>query len=412
MRVVELFAGVGGFRLGLEAASKDAYETVWANQWEPGSDRRQFAFRCYDSRFDTGVKVNRNIEEVIGEVPEHDLLVGGFPCQDYSVARTGAEGIEGRKGVLWWSIDRIIGLRRPRFVILENVDRLLKSPSKQRGRDFGIILRCLADKGYCAEWRVVDASDYGCPQRRRRTFVFAYRADDPVAGTLQDILPEDEMCRTGLLARAFPAWSVPKAPLRRCDLSPSEYPALADVSDRFGASFGGCGVLRGYEATTGDVAPVYDGPFATLGSVLEEAAGPEYGVEEEALDRWRYLKGSKSMMRTAPDGSEYRYSEGAIPFPDVLDRAGRTMLTSEGTVNRSSHIIEDPHTGRYRILTPVECERLNGFPDGWTDTGMTERQRYFCMGNALVVPLVTRMGVALADVAEEASGGRADRRRI
>ena len=110
------------------------------------------------------------------------------------------------------------------------------------------------------------------------------------------------------------------------------------------------------------------------------------------------MKGAKRELRTRKDGSTYHYTEGAIPFPDILDRPGRTMLTSEGSVNRSSHLIEDPQTGRLRILTPVECERLNGFPDYWTDTGMSERQRYFTMGNALVVPLIERMGKRLCEI--------------
>ena len=110
-------------------------------------------------------------------MPDHDLLVGGFPCQDYSVAHTGAQSIEGKKGVLWWSINDIIRAHHPRFILLENLDRLLKSPAKQRGRDFGIILRCLEDEGYLAEWRVINAAEYGNAQRRRRTFIFAVKKE-------------------------------------------------------------------------------------------------------------------------------------------------------------------------------------------------------------------------------------------
>ena len=92
------------------------------------------------------------------------------------------------------------------------------------------------------------------------------------------------------------------------------------------------------------------------------------------------------------------FSEGAIAFPDNLDAPARTMLTSEGTTNRSSHIVEDPQTGRIRILTPVETERIQGFEDNWTNTGMPERFRYFCMGNALVVNLVNQMEEQLSDI--------------
>ena len=94
------------------------------------------------------------------------------------------------------------------------------------------------------------------------------------------------------------------------------------------------------------------------------------------------------------------YSEGPIAFPDPLDRPSRTMLTSESSLNRSTHVIADPVTGRLRLLTPVEAERLQGFDDEWTNTGMPEKFRYFCMGNALVVPMIERMGTVLNKIIE------------
>lgn len=175
--VCELFAGVGGFRIGLEKADSN-WETVWANQWEPGK-KSQHAFDCYVTHF--GKKDNYINEDIASvdksTIPDHNLLVGGFPCQDYSVARTGAKGIEGKKGVLWWQIRDILEEKQPKFVLLENVDRLLKSPSNQRGRDFGVILACFNDLGYTVEWRVINAAEYGFAQRRRRTFIFACKND-------------------------------------------------------------------------------------------------------------------------------------------------------------------------------------------------------------------------------------------
>ena len=173
--ICELFAGVGGFRLGMERANKE-WTTVWANQWEPGK-KSQHAYDCYCTHFGkTDNHVNKNISEIDKAlIPDHNLLVGGFPCQDYSVARTGATGINGKKGVLWWDIRDILEKKSPSFVILENVDRLLKSPANQRGRDFGIILTCFNELGYNVEWRVINAAEYGFAQRRRRTFIFAYK---------------------------------------------------------------------------------------------------------------------------------------------------------------------------------------------------------------------------------------------
>lgn len=399
MRVVELFAGVGGFRVGLEKASDD-FVTVWADQWEPGR-KDQFAFSCYDAHYGgTGsVNVNEDINLKEGDVPEHDLLVGGFPCQDYSVASTNAHGIEGKKGVLWWNIVHIVDARRPRYVLLENVDRLLRSPVRARGRDFGIILRCLDDLGYDAEWRVINAADYGLQQRRRRTFIFAVRRDQPFARTYEGE-PEDVVLRDGFFAVPFPVKQAPPSASKcaRHEIGASRYPDLAGFSDGFRGDFFHAGYMHGHVAYTRDVEPDYHGKTVTLADILQSDADERYYVPDDMVAKWEYMKGAKREPRRHKDGTPYFYTEGAIPFPDPLDRPGRTMLTSEGTPNRSSHLVLDPQTGRYRVLTPMECERLNGFPDGWTDTGMSDRQRYFCMGNALVVQLVTKMGRRLTEI--------------
>ena len=390
-RVVELFAGVGGFRLGLEPAG---WRTVWANQWEP-STRVQHAFGCYVTRFGSDGAVNADIASVADDVPAHDLLVAGFPCQDYSVARTlaTAAGIEGRKGVLWWQIHRILARRRPPLVLLENVDRLLQSPARQRGRDFAIVLSCMADLGYAVEWRVVNAADYGFPQRRRRVFLVgrrlarsAARRPDPTAALA-----------AGILARSLPA---------RIGV-PSELTIDADVvevSDTFGrgaarTSFAAAGAMVGGRVVTATVTARFRGRRRTLGDVLvpDDEVAPAFVLDGEQLDRWRYLKGAKREARVAANGHAYRYTEGAVVFPDPIDAPSRTVLTGEGGTgpSRFKHVVA-MRDGRLRRLLPVELERLNGFPDGWTDTGMSDRWRAFTMGNALVVGLVERIGRELA----------------
>lgn len=397
IRVVELFAGVGGLRVGLENAS-NRFMTIWANQWEPGK-KDQFAFNCYQKHFGatTSINVNDDIAKVKDEVPEHDLLVGGFPCQDYSVAATNAKGIEGKKGVLWWSIYDIIKQRRPKYVILENVDRLVRSPVKQRGRDFGIILRCFADEGYYVEWRIINAAEYGLQQRRRRTFIFACRSDVKFGKVYEENYYEDIIKKIGFFAKAFPVKSdIVKKKLASFSISCKKYPTLLEVSDDFAEDFYRAGVVVNHEIYTREIVPKTPEEQRTLRDLLEsDVDSMYYKIDEE---KWKFMKGSKKAIRTRKDGSTYYYSEGAIPFPDILDRPGRTMLTSEGTANRSSHIIEDPQTKRLRILTPIECERLNGFPDDWTNTGMSQRQRYFTMGNALVVQLIERMGKRIIEI--------------
>lgn len=400
--VAELFAGVGGFRIGLEKAST-CFRTIWANQWEPDK-KSQHAFDCYDKHFGPSLThSNEDIAIAKRNCPAVNLLVGGFPCQDYSVAHSGgAKGIEGKKGVLWWYINDIIGERKPDYVLLENVDRLLKSPAKQRGRDFAIILRCLYDKGYYAEWRVINAAEYGYPQRRRRIFIFAARKTTKWYSTI--IKSADEsirnvMYKSGFFADQFKVRGndfVHEFDLKR-KADGEKYIDLVDISNNFKAEFENTGFMVNGRVYTSTTTP-YPHKQKTLADIVESDGVDEKYFLGENLAKWEYMKGAKKIERTAANGHTYIFSEGPIAFPDPLDRPSRTMLTSESSTNRSTHIIADPKTGKLRFLTPVECERLNGFPDNWTDTGMPEKFRYFCMGNALVVPLITRMGKQLLKI--------------
>lgn len=399
--ICELFAGVGGFRLGMDRLGS-GWDTVWFSQWEPGA-RTQWAHDCYVRHF--GDSPDLNGQYHTGEdisavdksaIPDHTLLVGGFPCQDYSVAHTlsTSHGIEGKKGVLWWQIRDTILAKHPPFCLLENVDRLLRSPAKQRGRDFGVILACLAAEGYSVEWRVVNAAQYGAAQRRRRTFIFAYRDDTAYGQRMAAVSAHDLLRTQGLMARAFP--------LR--DLGPEREGAVgADivaVSDHFAFPFDTAGYMHQGAITTAKALEAEEDP-TPLGAILQRDAAEKYHIPGDKLAKWTYLKGAKKIPRTSANGHAYVFSEGPIAFPDPWDRPSRTMLTSESTLNRSTHVVSDPATGRLRLLTPVEAERLQGFDDGWTDTGMPDRMRYFCMGNALVVPMITRMGKVLDDIIEQ-----------
>jgi len=394
LRVAELFAGVGGFRHALDG---DSFRTIWSNQWEPG-EKAQWASQCYISHFGAEGHSNEDISSVdSSRIPKHDLLVGGFPCQDYSVATTKAAGIHGKKGVLWWDIDRIVKDKKPNYVLLENVDRLLRSPTTQRGRDFGIVLKCLHDAGYAIEWRTINAADYGFPQKRRRVFIFAARRGTPWGRFMVKHGASPEyLQRTSFFARSFPVRQEPV--IDTSDREPDQVlpDDLQQVSDSFEFHFLGSGLSAKAQIWTYKPHP-QGAAVVTLGSVLDERVPEDYFIPQRDLPRWRYLKGAKAEDRVADNGHRYRYSEGAIPFPDRLDQPSRTILTHEGarSPSRFNHIILDPHTERFRRLTPEETEKLNGFPAGWTK-GMPERKRYFCMGNALVVGLVRRMGETLA----------------
>lgn len=393
IRVVELFAGVGGFRVGFERSST-LFDTIWANQWEPGQ-KGQWAYKCYVKNFGNPEKCsNEDIATVINKVPEHDLLCGGFPCQDYSVAHTGAKGIEGKKGVLWWSINKIVKLRHPNYILLENVDRLLKSPAKQRGRDFGIILRCLMDEGYYVEWRVINGAEYGYAQRRRRVFILAYKKGTKLYSELNKRLDDENGMRKwilgeGVFGSAFPVDVENVVRTKKTDVS--GYKDLVDITDNFSAQFNNSGAMANGKVLSLETTPIYEHPTALSQIIENNLVDEHYFISDDKMDKWRYLKGAKKIERTSTSGFKYIFSEGAIAFPDPLDKPARTMLTSESSLNRSTHIIEDPRSKKLRKLTPIECERINGFPDNWTNTDMPERQRYFIMGNALVVPIIERI---------------------
>lgn len=387
--ICELFAGVGGFRLGFERADKE-WTTVWANQWEPGK-KSQHAFNCYCSHFGNSPNhVNEDISTINKfDIPDHNLLVGGFPCQDYSVARTGAAGINGKKGVLWWDIREILEAKSPNFVILENVDRLLKSPSTQRGRDLGIMLTCFNQLNYSVEWRVINAAEYGFAQRRRRVFIFAYKNTTKYASNIAHSIlnPESIFNDAGFFANTFNIEPISSNLIRQTELFEND---LADVTEHFSYSFGNSGFMHNGIIYTCDTTPIYEEPIS-LRNILNTNVDKKFYLGEN-LEKWKYLKGAKKIERTSKTGHSYIFSEGSIAFPDSIDKPARTMLTSESSLNRSTHVIEDPETKQYRLITPIEAERIQGFDDNWTNTGMPEKFRYFCMGNALVVGVVTRMG--------------------
>lgn len=411
IKVAELFAGVGGFRLGLEGygnplqpqfdmPAAGPFKTIWANQWEPpGTESKQFAARCYIARFGDGELVNDDINKVLDEyaagerdIPDVDMVVGGFPCQDYSVARplSQSSGIEGKKGVLWWDIYRFLELKKPRYAIFENVDRLLKSPARQRGRDFAIILSCLASLGYRVEWRVVNSAEYGAPQRRKRVYIYCeFGGNDDLLLRLED----------GVMAKAFPAvidrpdlFDIPKEPYVA-----SEEFGMGDKVSKFKAAGA---MIDGHVLTCG-FTEEYHGARRVLADVLvDDSRVPgEFFIDPESTARWEYLKGSKREERIdKKTGFTYTYSEGSMSFPDPTDKPSRTLLTGEGGTgpSRFKHVIRCAD-GQLRRLVPDELDMLQGFPAGWTDTGMTDGQRAFCMGNALVTSVPHRIGLAMCE---------------
>lgn len=453
--VCELFAGVGGFRCGLnsiksiaDAIKPEKWETVWFNQWEPMDKKIQWAYDCYVNRFGSCLDLNGEdttnfdinaVDKTM--VPDHNLLVGGFPCQDYSVASSLAtsKGLEGKKGVLWWDIRDMLEAKGAPFVLLENVDRLIKSPASQRGRDFAIILACFRDLGYTVEWRVINAAEYGYQQRRRRTFIFAYCDDTAYAKRIADAVDYNEMfgdeihrknmekllLTEGFFAKSFPIDICGDKKIRMVKLPEG----IGELSSSFSFTFENTGVMKDGIVYTLKTTPLYEGVQITLGDIMEDGdvdksffipkerlyyASPDINHSDETRERlsdaahktWQYVKGAKKLPRKAKNGHEYIFSEGPIPMIDEYDKPARTMLTSEGSFNRTTHIVRDKKTGEIRLLTPIEVEHIQGFPSNWTKECLVDgelvempvHKRRFMMGNALVVNLVNQMEKQLSEI--------------
>lgn len=427
LHVLELFAGVGGFRVGLEESDPKLFVTKWSNQWEP-SRKSQDAFEVYNYKFPDSENINKSIEEISDEKFESmdaDIIVGGFPCQDYSVARSKKHemGIEGKKGVLFWQIIRATNHIKPKYLILENVDRLLKSPSKQRGRDFAIMLAAFNELGYSVEWRVINAAEYGRRQRRRRVFFFVYRNDTNFAKRIDaefenedsNLLFDEHMYdeyifEKGLFARQFP---IEKMPYKSRQASYDLPDDIVEISDNFSGKVWNTGIMRHGRYFTVDTQPILSSqekPIPLEETLLEEDKIDEkYYLNDEAkLEKFKYLRGPKKIERKSADGHTYIYSEGGMSPYDDLSLPGRTMLTSEGSLNRSTHLIK--RNGKYRLITPIEAERLQDFPDNWTKfkrlsdgtkVEVSDRMRMFFMGNALVTGIVKRIGDELKQIETE-----------
>jgi len=405
IRVAELFAGVGGFHLGLigKNLKNSLYSVVWSNQWEPAT-KAQHASDIYIKNFGDKDHSCEDIAKVpTNKIPDHDLLVGGFPCQDYSVARTlsQAAGLSGKKGVLWWQIHRILKEKKkkaPDYLMLENVDRLLKSPASQSGRDFAVMLASLSDLGYIVEWRVINAADYGMPQRRRRVYLLGYKGNTAINKRIRKSDDQTEwIAENGVMSKAFPIEQV--HPTHTFKLEGN----LAEITKNFNieknhSPFMNAGLMVDRHVFTMKSKPVYEGRYITLGMVLQtdRDVPAEFFLSKKDLEGWKYQKGAKKEKRKSKNGFEYDYAEGSMVFPDALNRPSRTIVTGEGgpTPSRFKHVIRTK-SGKYRRLTPIELERLNMFPDNHTE-GMPAIRRAFFMGNALVVGVIERLGKTLA----------------
>ena len=465
LKVVELFAGVGGFRLGLEgwkgmcASShytkpfESGFDVVWSNQWEPSSARsgeKQEANTVYHRNWpDTGDRfhfphdLNKAADpemtdaQVKKNIPKHDMLVGGFPCQDYSVAGVNTKGLEGKKGVLWWNIHKILKARKPKYVFLENVDRLLKTPTDERGRDFAIMLSTLWQLGYTVEWKVINAADYGMPQRRRRVYILAYHTKSPIKPKKLEEWTLDK----GVFATSFPSEKKGK-PIK---FSLSKDPLEITNNFKEGKFLNSGTMIKGEVWMTDFISDISESELSTyslknrtlndvlvskktripseffveekkkLKKTIIKAQLPGFSLDERLerkgdavllkneLEKWIYLKGRKAEERVSSKGVFF-YKEGPMKLVEDLNKPSRTIITSEGGpgASRFKHVIKQGN--KLRRLLPIELERLNMFPDNHTKFGViegekvevTDSKRAFFMGNALVIGVIETIGEELS----------------
>ena len=282
------------------------------------------------------------------------------------------------------------------------------------------MLAAFNELGYSVEWRVINAADYGRAQRRRRVFFFVFRNDTKWGERLhttyeakfsKDTTIEERLAqyqkyifKDGLFGRQFP---VEGTAVKKRIHANQLVGDIAEVSETFNdGKFWNSGLMTNGYYYTIETNPIVEPPI-TMGKIVvsEETVDAKYYITGDKLEKFKYLRGPKKLIRTSADGHEYTYAEGGMSEYDSLDLPGRTMLTSEGSVNRSTHLLKI--NGNYRLITPIEAERLQDFPDDWTKFKLnakgeveevSDRMRMFFMGNALVTGIVKRIGDELQKI--------------
>jgi DNA (cytosine-5)-methyltransferase 1 len=402
MKFGSLFSGVGGFDLAFERAGMSC---AWQCEIDPKAS-------AVLARHWPGVPNIGDVRDVrAGNVEPVDLVCGGFPCQDLSVAGKRA-GLAGKRSGLWFEFARVIDELEPRWVVAENVPGLLSS---DRGRDFAVIVQWLAERGYGVAWRVLDAQYFGVAQRRRRVFIVASFG----SGRAAEVLFEREGVR----------WNPP--PRREAGQG------FAAVAGTLSANRGGTERPAGNAneldfcvpigfAHTSTVDPQDNvSPAITLSSGLDipsppmvayggnNTSGPidvatacnahggtgRHDFESETFiafnARRTEIGAIENLSPTLNPGNGGSQSPGvAWDLQQITSRANRSQPKSEysPTLNKAGQMMVG-----VRRLTPLECERLQGFPDGWTD-GQADSARYRQMGNAVAVPVVEWIGRRITEL--------------
>ena len=330
LTAVSLFAGVGGFDLAMQRNGIKTVATVEIDKNARGVLERRFP----DAKHFTDVtKVTGDDLRAAGFIPSRGIITGGFPCQDLSVAGK-RSGLAGKRSGLYWEIIRLVEELSPAYLVLENVPGLLSSNG---GRDMGTVIGALSTRGYGVSWRVLDAQYFGVAQRRRRVFIVGCAGDGERSS---QILALGE----GL------SGDTPKGRGKKKDFT-SDAQTSTLIFDN---GSHGDGIRINEEIT-----PTPQARMGTGGNNTPMVAYPFHGA----------MVGRQE--KNGPGGSGFGNANG----PEYTLTSSSQAL--HGVVTESA----------VRRLTPTECERLQGFPDGWTD-GQSDNHRYKQMGNAVAVPVV------------------------
>ena len=348
-RVFSMFSGVGGFELGLLKSGADVELVGFCED-------NKYASQILEKRFKGVTNYGDATKLISEEIPNFDLLVGGFPCQAFSVAGK-QRGFADTRGTLFFEVARILRDKKPKHFILENVKGLLSHDS---GRTFQTILKVLADIGYLVQWEVCNSKNFGVPQSRERVYLVGH-------------------LRGQSRPKVFPIRKVGSENNQKNH--PKEITKDLPMAYRVYDTNGVSTTLRAVGGGVGAKTGLYQvGMIARNGKVIHKDTAT-------CLDA-NYFKGFDNMgqrtgveIRACLTPNRTEKSQNGRRFKD--DREPMFTLTQQdihGVVINT----------KIRRLTPMECERLQGFPDGWTE-GLSDTQRYKCMGNAVTTTVVTEV---------------------
>jgi DNA (cytosine-5)-methyltransferase 1 len=398
MKVLSLFSGIGGFDLAFERAGMVSDSMVEIDKNAQNILRRHFP----NSKLYNDVKEVGNATHQRGSI---EIVCGGFPCQDLSIAGKRA-GLAGERSGLWFEFARIIDELEPRWVVAENVPGLLSS---DKGRDFAIIIRWLAERGYGVSWRVLDAQYFGVPQRRRRVFIVGSLGNGRSAEVLferegmfgdlekgreegkrvaETIAGGSNKCHSDITSGQQDKNVVPVYAIRRAQTG----------SNGWGIDT----IAHTLDETGGDAVSVtFDGRNLNLHNqspTLQSKKSGGYSLN------YTPMIVEQNNMASTPDMISLRSNPaqpGIVATSWTLrggkEGGGKGYL---GSVDQAMTLGGQPQWVGVRRLTPTECERLQGFPDGWTE-GQSDSTRYRQLGNAVAVPVVEWIGRRIVEIQKE-----------